>query len=110
MHIDGAPLAVERNFRRHRSFGDDAATRYAQRFQRVAHGIAHCRRFIAAVHHAIGAFLVIARAVGVPVGLVHELAERARVALAEQIARTLPAEHVARGIAPWRAAIALVAG
>src|SRR6185503_19388130 len=45
-----------------------------------------------------------------PVGLVRQLAKRLRVTFAEQIARPLPAEDVARRVAPWRAAVFLVAG
>src|SRR5690348_7447624 len=60
--------------------------------------------------HAVGALFVIAGAVGVPVGLRHQLLEALGIALAEQIARPLPAEDVARRIAPRRAVIGLVAG
>src|SRR5215211_6333266 len=62
------------------------------------------------MHHAVGAFLVVAGAVGIPVGLLHQLLEGLGVAFAEQIAGTLPAEIVAGRIAPGRAAIGLVAG
>src|SRR6185437_6809725 len=78
--------------------------------ERVVHRIDHGRRFIAAVHHALGAFLVIAGAVGIPVRFLHQLLEALRIALAEQVAGTLPAEIIARRIAPRRAAIALIAG
>src|SRR6266851_1981020 len=67
-------------------------------------------RLIAAVHHAIGAFLVIAGAVRIPVGLLHQLPEGFRIAFAEQIARALPAEVIARRVAPRGAAVGLVAG
>src|SRR5712671_6488962 len=76
----------------------------------MVHGIDHRRRLVAAMHHAIGALLVIAGAVAIPIGVVHEFAEALGVALAEEIAGALPAEHVARRIAPWRAAVVLVAG
>ena len=76
----------------------------------MPHGILHRGRFEAAVHHAVGALFVIAGAVRVPVGFFHQLAKRSRVAFAEQIAGTLPAEHGARRIAPRRAAVFLVAG
>src|SRR5471030_1734209 len=59
--------------------------------------------------HAIGAFLVVAGAVGIPVGLVHQLLEGFGVALAEQIAGALPAEVVARRVAPRRAMVFLIA-
>src|SRR5579883_264767 len=76
----------------------------------MAHRINHGGRFVAAVDHAIGAFLVVAGAVGVPVGLVHKLLERLGVAFAEQVARPLPAKDIARRISPGRTAIALIAG
>ena len=87
-----------------------AAQADRQRLQRVAHGILHGGRLVAAMHHAVGALLVIAGAVRVPVRLVHQLAKRLRVAFAEQIAGALPAEDVARRIAPRRALVFLVAG
>src|SRR6185312_9808500 len=62
------------------------------------------------MHHAVGAFLVIADSVGVPIGLLHQLLEGFGVAFAEQIAGLLPTEHGARGIAPRRATIGLIAG
>ena len=71
----------------------------------------HCRRrLIAAMGHAVGAFLIAAGAVAVPVGALHELLEGLGVAFAEQVARPLPAEHVAGRIAPRRALILLIAG
>src|SRR5712691_13015227 len=62
------------------------------------------------MRHAVGALLVAAGAVRIPVGRVHQFLERARIALAEQVARLLPAEDVARRHAPRRAVIGLVAG
>ena len=76
----------------------------------MVHGVDDGSRFEAAMHHAIGAFLVIADAVSVPVGLFHQLLEGLGIALAEQIAGPLPAEDGARGIAPGRAMIGLIAG
>src|SRR5688572_29284431 len=73
---------------------------------RVLHG----GGFVAAVHHAIGAFLVISRAVGIPVGLLHQLAERFGVAFPEEIAGPLPAEDGPRRISPRRAMIGLITG
>src|SRR5690348_4441058 len=75
----------------------------------MAHRVGDRGRLVAAVHHAVRALLVVPRAVRVPVGALHQLAKRLRVTLAEQIARALPAEHVARRIAPWRAVVLLVA-
>src|ERR1051326_4157524 len=66
--------------------------------------------FIAAVNHAIGAFGVVAGSVGIPVRLLQELAKGFRITLAEQVARTLPAEHGPGRIAPGRAMVLLVAG
>src|SRR5262245_66603930 len=60
--------------------------------------------------HAIGALLVVAGAIGIPIGLVHQLIEGRCVAFAEQVAGLLPAEYRARRIAPRRAMVALVAG
>src|SRR6185437_9014233 len=62
------------------------------------------------MHHAIRAFLVIAGAVRVPIRLVHQLRESLGVAFAEEIAGPLPAEIIARGVAPRRAMVALIAG
>src|SRR5262249_23491317 len=71
-----------------------------------------CRRgrFVAAMGHAVGAFFVLAGAIGVPVGGLHQLLEGLGVAFAEQIARLLPAEDVAGRHAPRRTLIFLVAG
>src|SRR5690242_17231836 len=63
-----------------------------------------------AMHHAVRAFLVIADAVGVPVGLLHQLLEGLGIAFAEQIAGPLPSEDRASRIAPRRAVIGLIAG
>ncbi len=60
--------------------------------------------------HAVGAFLIIADPVGVPVGLVHQFVEGLRIAFAEQIAGPLPAEDGARRVAPGGAVIGLVPG
>src|SRR5215470_8787224 len=74
------------------------------------HRVDDSGRLIAAVHHALRAFFVIAGAVGVPIGLLHQLLEGLRKALAKQIARPLPAKIIARRIAPRGAVIGLVAG
>src|SRR5580704_17553207 len=68
------------------------------------------RRLVAAMGHAVGTLLVLAGAVGVPIGGLHQLLERLGVTFAEQIARLLPAEDVAIGHAPGRALERLVAG
>ena len=67
-------------------------------------------RLVAAMRHAVGALLVAAGAVGIPVGGFHQLGEGLGVALAEQIAGLLPAEDVARRHAPRGAVEFLVAG
>src|SRR2546427_9983975 len=76
----------------------------------MAHGVLDGRGFVTAVHHAIGALLVIARSIRVPVGLFHQFAKALRIAFTEKIAGSLPAENVARRIAPRRAAVLLIAG
>src|SRR5262245_36587811 len=76
----------------------------------MAKAVGDGRRFEAAMHHAVRALFIIADAIGIPVGFLHQLLERADVALAQQIARPLPPEDVPRGIAPWCTVIGLVAG
>src|SRR5258708_36541843 len=76
----------------------------------MLHGVLDCSGFVAAVHHAIGALLVIARSVGIPIRLFHEFTKTSGIAFAKQITGPLPAENVARRIAPRRAAIGLIAG
>src|SRR6476469_10238104 len=68
------------------------------------------RGLVAGMHHAVGAFLVIAGAVGIPVGLFHQLLEGLGVAFAQQVTGPLPAEDGAGRIAPRRAVVTLVAG
>src|SRR5947209_8194884 len=62
------------------------------------------------MRHAIGALLILAGAVGIPIGGVHQLLEGLGVALAQQVAGFLPAEDVARRHSPRRAFVILVAG
>src|SRR6476646_5959288 len=62
------------------------------------------------MHHAIGAFLVVASPIFVPRGVLNQLLEGLRVAFAEQIAGALPAEHGAGWVPPRSAVIALIAG
>ena len=73
-------------------------------------GIGDGRAFEAAMHHAVGAFLVIADAVFVPLGAFHQLLEGLHIAFAEQVTGLLPAEHAAQRHRPGRAFIGLVAG
>src|SRR5437899_5456923 len=70
-----------------------------------AKGIVNGLRFIAAMDHAVGALLVSASSVVVPVRVLDELPEGRGVAVLEQITRLLPAENVVGGIAPWRALV-----
>src|SRR5947209_17770071 len=74
----------------------------------MLHRIHDGGRLVSAMHHAIGAFFVIAGTVGVPVGLLHQLLECLRIAFAQQIAGALPAKIIARRIAPGGAMIGLV--
>ena len=81
-----------------------------ERLQRVTDRVRHRRGLVAAMRHAVGAFLVVPGAIAVPVGGFHQLLERRGVALAKQIAGALPAEDVAGRVAPGRAAVLLIAG
>ena len=105
------PLPLERNFRRHRPFGAHAArARPTRRFSGLLIEACDRRRLVAAMGHAVGAFLVATGSVGVPVRRFHQLLVGRDVAFAEQIAGLLPAEDVARRHAPGRAVIFAVAG
>src|SRR6185437_10565434 len=66
------------------------------------------RSFVSAMHHAVGAFLVISGAVRIPIGFVHKLVERLGIAFAKQIAGLLPSKYRPRRIAPRRAVVTLV--
>src|SRR5262245_41164604 len=59
--------------------------------------------------HAVRALLVLAGAVGIPIGGRHQFAECLGVAFTQQVAGLLPTKNVARGHAPWGAMIGLVA-
>src|SRR5262245_7228431 len=59
---------------------------------------------------AVGALIVVAGVVSIPIGLVHQFIEGPCVPLAEQVAGLLPAENCASRIAPRRAMVALIAG
>src|SRR5262245_57943877 len=76
----------------------------------MAHHVLHRRGLEAGMDHAIGALLIVADAVLVPLGVFHQLAEGPGVAFAEEIAGLLPAEHGACRVAPRRAAVGLVPG
>src|ERR1700694_4570966 len=76
----------------------------------MAHGVLHRGRLVTAVHHAIGALLVVAGTVRVPVGFLHQLAKAGRLAFTEQITGTLPTEDVPGWVAPRSATVFLVAG
>src|SRR3977135_503995 len=76
----------------------------------MAEGIFDGGRLEAAMDHAVGAFFVIAGAIGIPVGFLHQLLETGRVAFAEQITWPLPAKHRAGGIAPGGALVRSIAG
>src|ERR1700730_6705940 len=102
------PLPIEGNLGGHVAFGADAAESDLSELQRITDGVHYRGRLVAAVHHAVGALLVIPGAVGVPVGIFHKLLEGLRIALAEQIAGPLPAEIVPCRVAPGGAAVRLI--
>jgi len=104
------PLMLERNFRRHRALGAGPAQRDLDRREGRGEHRLRGGRLVAAMGHAVRAFFVGAGAVGIPIGGFHQLREGLGVALAQQVAGLLPAENVARGHAPRRAVIGLVAG
>src|SRR5258708_39674050 len=62
------------------------------------------------MRHAVGTLLVLAGAVGLPVGRLHQLLEGLGIAFAEQIAGLLPAENVACRHAPGGALVVLITG
>src|SRR5581483_9767893 len=102
---------LDRRLRRESTVGLRSAEKNAQRLQRVIDRVVHGGRFIAAMRHTVRTFRIVAGAVRVPIGLFEQCFEARRVAFVdEQIARPLPAEYVARRIAPRRAAIGLIAG
>src|ERR1700730_12454260 len=75
----------------------------------MAHRVLHRGCLVTAVHHAIGALLIVAGAVRVPIGFLHQLANAGRVDFTKPITGTLPAEEVPGRIARRSAAIFLVA-
>ena len=68
------------------------------------------RSLKATMNHAVGAFFVIADAVGVPVRFFHQLTEGFRIAFAQKITGALPAEDSSGRIAPGRTVVGLIAG
>src|SRR5437762_12868561 len=76
----------------------------------MANGIPDGGCFVTAVHHAVGALLVIPGSVRVPIRLFHQRAKGFRIAFAQQVAGTLPSEDVSGRVAPRRAAVTAVAG
>src|SRR4051794_40896186 len=75
----------------------------AQRLLEGGHGRQDGGRLIAAVRHAVGTPVVLAAAVGVPVGLLQQLLVRLHVPVAHQIAGLLPAEERVARDRPGRA-------
>src|SRR5215510_14064775 len=73
-------------------------------------GVVHGRRLVAAVHHAVAALLISAAlAVVLPARRLEQLLEGRRVALLQEVAGPLPAEHVVGRVAPRRALEVLLA-
>ncbi len=107
-HVLGRALAVERNFRRHRTLGANPAQGNLQGFHRMGDRVLNGGGFITAVDHAIGAFRIVSGAVGIPIRFLHQLAEGLGITLAEQIAGALPPEHGTGRIAPGRAMVLLI--
>src|ERR1700739_2834888 len=99
------PLPIERDLGGHIAFGADAPKRDPRGLQRITNGVHYRGCLVTAVHHAVGALLVIPGAVSVPVGVFHPLLEGLRIAFAEQIAGPLPAEIVPCRIAPGRTVV-----
>ena len=84
-----------------------ARRRIAETTQREE-AVHHCRRLVAAAHHAVGALRIAAGgAVAFPVCRLHQLLEGLRIAILQQVARLLPAEDVIRRRTPGRALILL---
>src|SRR5579885_467665 len=97
--------------RRHRAGGLRAEQGDAQGLERMAEGVVDGGGLKTGMHHAIGALRISAGAVPVPFGLLQQRLEAGGITLAhQQVAGFLPAEHVARRIAPRRAVIGFVAG
>src|SRR3974390_2925529 len=101
---------IQWNLRRHVTVSAHATQTDLQRPERVTHRVPDSRCLVTAVHHAVGALLVVAGPVGIPVGFIHQLAKAAGVAFPQQVARSLPAENVAGWIAPRSATVLAVAG
>src|SRR5260370_41480263 len=86
-------LAVEWNFRRHRTLGPDSAQGNLQGFHRMGDRVLNGGGFITAVDHAISAFRVISGAVGIPIRLLHLLAACLGITLALAIVLMRPTER-----------------
>src|SRR6478735_1721799 len=63
------------------------------------------RRLVAAMHHAVGAFLILRRAVAQQCRYLQQLAQPLVSAFLDEITGQLPAEHVIRGDCRRRAGI-----
>ena len=103
-------LLVERDLGCHRPVGPDAAKMNGHRLDRISHRVPHGSGFVTAMDHAVGALLIVAGAVCVPVGLFHQLPEGLGITFAEKITRSLPPKHGAGRVAPRSAGVALIAG
>src|SRR6267142_6930786 len=79
----------------------DGSAKSSDGAERIVNG----RCFIAAMDHAVGAFLVPAGPVVIPVRVIDELLEGRGVAVLEEVTRLLPAEDIVGGIAPRRALV-----
>src|SRR3974390_711964 len=67
-------------------------------------------RLEARVYHAVGALLVMADAVGIPIGAFHQFLEGLGIAFADEVAGPLPAKYRARWVSPRCAVIGLITG
>src|SRR5260370_40242121 len=105
----GGTLVIEIELGRHGTAGAYPAQRYPHRLERIAAGCVRRGWLVAAMRQAVGAFLVLAGAVGLPVRGLHQFLEGLGIALAEQVAGLLPAENVAGRHAPRRAFVILIA-
>src|SRR5713101_6879700 len=103
--VSRRPLLAERDFWSHLPLGADPAKSHCRRLQGMADGVHDGARLVAAMHHAVGAFLVIPGAVAVPIGLLHQLLESLGIAFTKQVAGPLPAKIIPGRIAPRGAAI-----
>ena len=82
----------------------------AKRLQRVPHRILYGGRFESAVHHAVGAFFVIAGSVRIPVGLVHQFAKGRAHSLRRADSRGAASRKRCASDCPTACTVLLVAG